>query len=203
LVRDGYDAISRAYRSDSGESNPASPETTATYIPWVEELRGHLRPGSRVLDLGCGAGVPATLALVDAGFEVTGIDISTVQIDRARKLVPEATFVCADMVEWNCAPNTFDAIVSLYALIHVPLEDQRDLIPRLARWLTPSGYLLAIVGFQRWTGVEDYLGAPMFWDHAATDTYLAWLGEAGLDPLWHRYVPEGASGHTLVLAQRH
>jgi 2-polyprenyl-3-methyl-5-hydroxy-6-metoxy-1,4-benzoquinol methylase len=203
LVRKGYDAISLAYRSDNGEANPASPESTATYISWVEELRGHLRPGSRVLDLGCGAGVPATQALVEGGFEVTGIDISTVQIDRARKLVPKATFVCADMVEWDCVPNSFHAIVSLYALIHVPLEDQRDLIPRLARWLTTGGRLLAIVGFQRWTGVEDYMGAPMFWDHADTDTYLAWLGQAGLELLWHRYVPEGASGHTLIMAERH
>jgi hypothetical protein len=46
------------------------------------------------------------------------------------------------------------------------------------------------------------MGAPMFWDHADTDTYLAWLAQAGLEPLWHRYVPEGASGHTLLLAQR-
>jgi len=61
---------------------------------------------------------------------------------------------------------------------------------------------LAIVGFQRWTGVEDYMGAPMFWDHADTDTYVAWLGQAGLPPVWHRFIPEGASGHTLVLAQR-
>jgi len=202
LVRAGYDAISHSYRSDGGESNPASLESTSTYIAWVDELRGHLRPGSRVLDLGCGAGVPATRALVDAGFDVTGVDISTVQIDRARTLVPEATFVCVDMVEWDCPPDSFDAVVSFYALIHVPLEDQRHLIPRLARWLTPGGYVLAIVGFQRWTGVEDYMGAPMFWDHADTDTYVAWMGQAGLRPVWHRFIPEGASGHTLVLAQR-
>jgi 2-polyprenyl-3-methyl-5-hydroxy-6-metoxy-1,4-benzoquinol methylase len=202
LVRAGYDAISHAYRSDRGDSNPASPESTATYLSWVEELRDHLQPGSRVLDLGCGAGVPATSALVAAGFEVTGIDISAVQIERARGLVPDAAFVCTDMVEWDCLPNSFDAIVSFYALIHVPLQDQQALIPRLASWVTTSGYLMAIVGAQRWTGVEDYMGAPMFWDHADTDTYLAWLAQAGLEPLWHRYVPEGASGHTLLLAQR-
>jgi len=107
------------------------------------------------------------------------------------------------MVEWDCLPTSLDAIVSLYALIHVPVEDHRDLIPRLSRWLTTSGYLVAIVGFQRWTGVEDYMGAPIFWDHADTDTYLAWLEHAGLEPPWHRFVPEGASGHTLILTQRH
>ncbi|MDQ6615012.1 MAG: class I SAM-dependent methyltransferase [Actinomycetota bacterium] len=156
-----------------------------------------------MLDLGCGAGVPAARLLVEAGFEVAGIDISEVQIERARSLVPGARFSCADMVTWEAMPASFDAVVSFYALIHVPLEDQRRLIPRLARWLRMGGYLLAIVGHERWTGVEDYMGAPMFWDHADTETYLAWMRAAGLAPLWHRYIPEGASGHTLALAQRH
>jgi hypothetical protein len=44
-------------------------------------------------------------------------------------------------------------------------------------------------------------GADMFWDHADTDTYLRWLTAAQLRPIWARYVPEGDSGHSLVLAQ--
>jgi len=202
LVRAGYDVISSVYRSDSGVSNSASPETTASYASWIDELAALLAPEARVLDLGCGAAVPASKALVAAGFEVTGLDISAVQIERARTLVPGARFVCADMVSWDCSPAKFDAIVSFYALIHVPLEDQRQLVPRMATWLAPGGYLLAIVGAERWTGVEDYMGAPMFWDHADADTYLGWLRDTRLQPLWHRYIPEGTSGHTLVLAQR-
>lgn len=42
----------------------------------------------------------------------------------------------------------------------------------------------------------------MFWDHADAATYLDWCEAEGLHPLWHRYIAEGASGHTLVLAQR-
>jgi len=41
----------------------------------------------------------------------------------------------------------------------------------------------------------------MFWDHADTQTYLTWLEQAGLLPQWHRFIPEGNSGHTLVLAR--
>jgi hypothetical protein len=105
------------------------------------------------------------------------------------------------MATWDSRPATFDAVMSLYALLHVPLNDQRELIPRLANSLAPGCYLLAIVGHEQWTGVEDYMGAPMFWDHADAGTYLAWLPAAGLAVLWHRYIPEGTSGHTLLLAQ--
>lgn len=202
LVRRGYDTVSCVYRTDLGESSADSSETTSTYAHWIEELSEHLTPDAQVLDIGCGAGVPADRLLVAAGFEVTGVDISPVQIDRARALVPDATFVCSDVVDFVLEPERFDAIISLYALIHIPLEDQRDLLPRILQALRPAGLFLAIVGHEQWTGVEDYLGAPMFWDHADEGTYLAWLHHDGFEVLWHRYVPEGDLGHTLVLARR-
>jgi SAM-dependent methyltransferase len=201
LVRRGYDLISRAYRDDDGRANTGTDEDTEQYVRWVDDLAQLLGPRARVLDLGCGAGVPATKLLAEKNFDVLGVDISAVQIERARQLVPGANFKQADMATWEHEPGPFDAVVSFYALIHVPIQDQRDLLPKIHRWLRPGGYLLAIVGFERWTGIEEYLGAPMFWDHADRETYLAWLAEAGLAPLWDRFVPEGSVGHTLVLAQ--
>jgi 2-polyprenyl-3-methyl-5-hydroxy-6-metoxy-1,4-benzoquinol methylase len=201
LVRRGYDTISQSYRQDNGRASTGESEGSADYETWVDELGALLRPGAKVLDLGCGAGIPATKLLADSGFAVVGVDFSQVQIERARTLVPNATFVCEDMVRWESDPSTFEAVVSFYALIHVPLEDQRPLFSRIAQWLRPNGYLLAIVGHGEWTGTEDYMGAPMFWDHADASTYLAWLTESGLIPQWHCFIPERDSGHTLVLAQ--
>jgi len=202
LVRRGYDVVSKVYRDDRGESDPASAETTSMYEGWIDELARQLAPGSRVLDIGCGAGVPADQLLVEAGFDVVGVDISEVQIDRARVLVPQAIFVCSDLVDFVLEPGSLDAVISLYALIHVPLEDQRTLFPRVFAALRPRGLLLVIVGHRRWSGVEDYLGAPMFWDHADERTYLRWLDDEGFEVLWHRFVPEGDVGHTLALARR-
>ena len=107
----------------------------------------------------------------------------------------------ADMTALHLKPGSLDAVVSFYALIHVPLADQQALFPRIRSWLRPGGYFLAIVGAQRWTGIESYLGADMFWDHADTATYLRWLQAAQLQPIWDRFVPEGSTGHSLVLAQ--
>jgi cyclopropane fatty-acyl-phospholipid synthase-like methyltransferase len=201
LVRRGYDAISLAYRSDDGQPASSSAEDVSRYAGWVEELASLLPSGAVVVDLGCGSGLPATRELTDRGLRVLGLDFSAVQLGRARRLVPAASFVQADMTELGLRQGSVDAVVSFYALIHVPLEDQRTLFPRIRSWLRDGGYLLAITGADRWTGTESYLGAEMFWDLADTATYLRWLTTAQLEPVWHRYIPEGDSGHTLVLAR--
>jgi len=201
LVRNGYDAISLAYRSDDGHAASSSAEDVSRYAGWVAELASLLPARAAVADLGCGAGVPATRELTDRGLQVLGVDFSAVQLARARRLVPAARLVQADIAELQLQPSSLDAVVSFYALIHVPLPDQQALFPRIRSWLRAGGYLLAITGATWWTGTGPYLGADMFWDHADTHTYLRWLREAALEPSWHRYVPEGGSGHSLILAR--
>jgi SAM-dependent methyltransferase len=201
LVRDGYDAISLAYRSNDGDAAASSAEDVSRYAGWVAELAGLLRPGGRVVDLGCGAGIPATRELASHGLQVLGVDFSAVQLRRAQRLVPAARFVQADMAALWLKPASADAVVAFYSLIHVPVADQQALFPRIRDWLCPGGYFLGIVGAGRWTGTAPHLGADMFWDHADTATYLRWLRAARLTPVWNRYIPEGSSGHSLVLAK--
>lgn len=201
LVRRGYDTISLAYRSDDGTGAASSAEDVSRYAGWTAELAGRLPPAARVVDLGCGAGIPATRDLAGYGLQVLGVDFSAVQLRRAHQLVSEARFVQADMTAFSLRPATVDAVVSFYALIHVPLADQQALFPRVREWIRPGGYFLAIVGAGRWTGTEEYLGTEMFWDHADIDTYRRWFAAAQLAPIWDRYVAEGDSGHSLILAQ--
>jgi SAM-dependent methyltransferase len=198
IVRRGYDRVSQAYRSDSGD------EARADYAHWLGELSERVSPGAAVLDLGCGNGVP-TARLLAADYAVTGVDISPVQIARAQRLVPEAQFLCADMTALDFLPGSFAAVVSLYAIIHVPLDEQPVLFPAIHRWLQPGGYLLATLGADMWTGTEeDWLGVAggtMYWSHADRETYERSLQEAGFSVIWTRFVPEGDGGHTLVLAR--
>ena len=96
-----------------------------------------------VLDLGCGNDVPASRMLPER-FNVTGVDISEAQISRARHLVPTGTFLRADIASIEFPPASFDAVVSFFALIHVPVQEQRLVLGRIrtlagARWLIPCG----------------------------------------------------------------
>jgi SAM-dependent methyltransferase len=197
LVRKGYDALSYLYRGD--DAGPGR------YAPWLASLQDRLPARAAVLDLGCGCGVPVAQTLAAAGHQVTGVDISEVQIGRARRLVPGATFIRADATAVAFPSASFDAIVCLYALIHMPLAAQPALIRRAASWLAPAGWLLATVGQEAWTGREDgWLGgtAPMWWSHADAATYARWLEQAGLEVIEQRFVPEDDGGHALFWACR-
>jgi SAM-dependent methyltransferase len=147
IVRRGYDALSYRYRGDTEE-----PEHYAT---WLAQLRERVPAGGAVLDLGCGCGVPLTRDLAASGYEVTGVDLSAVQIERARRLVPAARFLHADAAQVGFPPSSFDAVVSLYALIHMPLDEQPSLLDRIGRWL-PSGRV--VPGHDRPPRVDRYRG---------------------------------------------
>lgn len=199
IVRRGYDLVSRAYRADDADEG--------VYKDWLDELETRVAPGSAVLDLGCGCGVPVARRLAGR-YAVIGVDLSSVQIERARELVPRATFVCGDMAALQFPDGSFGAITCLFALFHLPLREQPALLMDIGRWLRPGGVLLATVasGHEAWTGVEnDWLGVAggdMWWSHTDTETYREWFADAGLQVELERFVPEGVGGHAFILARR-
>ncbi|HET9897530.1 MAG TPA: class I SAM-dependent methyltransferase [Streptosporangiaceae bacterium] len=196
LVRSGYNAISLDYRSDD---DPAR-----EYEPWLACLQERVPDRGQVLDIGCGCGIPVARQLAATGQRVTGVDISDVQVERARQLVPSAVFLRADATDMDFPPGSFDAVVCLYSLIHMPLDRQPLLLRSIARWLRPGGWLLAVTGQDAWTGTEDnWLGgtAPMWWSHADATTCRTWLTRAGLEVTSQQFVPEGDGGHALFWAQ--
>jgi 2-polyprenyl-3-methyl-5-hydroxy-6-metoxy-1,4-benzoquinol methylase len=197
VVRRGYDALSYRYRGDDEE-----PERYGT---WLAQLQERVPAGGAVLDLGCGCGVPLARDLAASGYAVTGVDLSAVQVGRARRLVPMATFLHADATEVEFPASSFDAVVSLYALIHLPLDEQPPLLARVGRWLRPGGWLLATTGHRAWTGTEDHwLGGdtPMWWSHADEATYRTWIGQAGLSVVAQEVVREGEGAHALFWVRR-
>ncbi len=199
IVAEGYDMVSCAYRSDQ------DPIAEAKYREWLEPIVEELAPGAPVLDLGCGCGIPASRLLAER-FAVTGVDISPVQIRRAQSLVPQANFLLDDMTAVSFPPGSFAAVVSLYAIIHVPLAEQPALIESVYRWLQESGLALMSVGNRAWTGTEenwlDAKGATMYWSHADAETYRRWFVAAGFQVLDESFVPEGTGGHQKFLLRR-
>jgi cyclopropane fatty-acyl-phospholipid synthase-like methyltransferase len=199
LVRKGYNLASMAHRDDKGRG-PF--KNTFSYQEWARDLGRRLKPGCKVLDLGCGNGLPMS-RLLSGRFEVLGVDLSEVQIRRASRLVPQATFRRADMVSLKLPKASLDGICCIYALIHVPRSQQQAVIAKAASWLKPGGVFLLIVGMHAGEGSEhDWLGvkgATMFWAQEDLKTYEQWFNGAGFKILRRRRIPEGKVAHQLYL----
>jgi ubiquinone/menaquinone biosynthesis C-methylase UbiE len=176
VVEQGYDAIADRYLELSA--------TDDLRMQQVSQLVERLPPGAQVLELGCGAGVPVAEALAERYF-LTGVDISRAQLERARVNVSGARFIQADMSEIGFASGTFDAVVALYSIIHVPRDEQARLLTRMREWIKPGGYLLINTGTVDDPGTveEDWLGAPMFFSSFDPATNKRLIDEAGFDLL--------------------
>jgi SAM-dependent methyltransferase len=200
LVARGYDQIALRYAAWRVEGNPA--------MRFVRELDGRLAAGADVLELGCGRGVPVGRELAKR-HRLTGVDISAAQIELARHHVPEASFIHADYTELDIAPRSFDAVVAILTLTHVPREEHADLLARIAAWLRDGGFLLCSLGVGDAPGAveDDWLGAPMFFSHYDADTNRQLLVDAGFELLIDEIVPmdeegRGEARFLWVLAQR-
>jgi len=162
VVRAGYDRIGAGYRDRSS--------TNKVRCDWVARLLDVIEPQSTVVDLGCGAGEPATRLIADA-HRVIAVDGSAAQLALARTAAPSALLLQADMTRFALRPGTVDAVASFYALGHIPSHLHAGLFRCVASWLRPGGVFLASSPDQAGDGTAaDWLGVPMF---------FGGIGEAG------------------------
>jgi SAM-dependent methyltransferase len=175
IVAQGYDQIAERYYQ---EASRAYSEERQQCLSFLAE---HLPAEAKVLELGCGVGLPIARILAQR-FQVTGIDISARHIALAQQHVPEATFLQADMTALSFPPASFDAVVAFYSIIHVPRDEQPGLFRDIAGWLKPGGLFVAVLGAADVAEdiQPDWLGAPMYWSHFDSPTNQRLVQEAGL-----------------------
>jgi tellurite methyltransferase len=98
----------------------------------------YIPAGGEVLDMGMGEGRNAVF-MAQKGFQVTGIDISSVAVKKANLLAKEFNVkiksVVASMNEYTIPEGSFDAILCFYYV-------DRSLISKMMKWLKPGGLLV-------------------------------------------------------------
>jgi cyclopropane fatty-acyl-phospholipid synthase-like methyltransferase len=103
---------------------------------WVYD---NIRPGSNVLDLGCGAGMLALLKR--KGVTLTGVDLSSECALAAHRNGYDATF-SAELTQLPFGDGTFDYVVSLDVFGHIVPEEKDAVIREIRRVLRTDGVSL-------------------------------------------------------------
>ena len=104
-----------------------------------------LRPGQRVLDIGCGWGGMALYLHRVAGVDVTGVTLSEEQLKVARRRAEEVgvgDHVRFELIDYRAVTGPFDRIVSVGMFEHVGLPHYRQFFDKVHSLLTPEGVAL-------------------------------------------------------------
>lgn len=189
-IRTAYDAIATVYAKERSVAG----DDTAILETFLESIH----PPARILDVGCGQGMPI-LDRISHDHHAVGVDLSGNQLAIASKRVPTADLVLGDMTALPFLPGSFDAIVALWSLIHIPTSDQPGVIDAFAKTLGPEGRVLVCEGMHPWEGTNpDWLesGVEMQWDIAGVNETQAHLEASGFSVVNRWEVPEDLDNET-------
>ena len=129
----GWEAFAEQYMRTRSRSIGA-----ATVGAWAAQLP----VGGAVLDLGCGFGEPNARALVEAGFEVFGVEASPTLAAACRTNVPGMTVACERVEDSAFFGRSFDGIVAIGLVFLLEPSTQRAVLGKAAAALREGGRLL-------------------------------------------------------------
>lgn len=166
---------------------------------WLDRFIAFLRPGARLLDLGCGSGEPIARYLLANEFEVVGVDYSRQMIRIAETLLPDAEWLVGDMRALPTA-GPFEGICGWDSFFHLSVEEQRAVLPELCELIRPGGVLLVTVGAAE-DEVTGYVGNdPVYHASLSPAEYEEILRGNGFNDITYAAQDHLCKGRSILLA---
>lgn len=135
----GYEANAKEFLAHRGN------RATSSKAIGVKEVRKWARTlprSSRVIDLGCGPGLPLTVVLVEERLQVFGVDAAPSLVAAFQHNLPETPILCESVLESSFFGRAFDAVLAIGLIFLLKADEQQCLIERFAEILEPGGHLL-------------------------------------------------------------
>ncbi len=168
---------------------------------WLERFAALLSHGASILDVGCGSGAPIASFLLEAGFEVTGIDSSPTMIEMCRTRRPDGDWLVADMRMLSLR-RSFQGIVAWDSFFHLTRDEQRRMFPLFLVHAAPNAPLLFTSGLDNGEAIGSYAGEPLYHASLSADEYRSLLHDNGFAVREHVVEDPHCGQHTVWLAQR-
>jgi cyclopropane fatty-acyl-phospholipid synthase-like methyltransferase len=163
-------------------------------MPDLEAFVRELAPGARVLDLGCGHGLPIAQFLTRRGFDLFALDSSPKMIAHFRATFADVPVQCARIQDSDFFNTSFDAIIAWGVLFHMVPADQAVALARIAAALNPGGRLLFTAQEAHIDGYSTMNGLRVPYISLGSAEYTRLLHEHGLTlrdahvDAWDNYV---------------
>jgi SAM-dependent methyltransferase len=132
----GYEHIAAEFLAGRGRAHNGIGSSTVR--AWARALP----PGSTVLDVGCGSGVPIAQVLRDEGLSVYAVEASPTLAAAFRRRFPHVPIVCEAAEDSTFFNRQFDAVIAWGLMFLLPADAQTALIERMAAALVTGGKLL-------------------------------------------------------------
>jgi SAM-dependent methyltransferase len=190
-----YDLIAEWY---------ASERVDPTGVPEVIALAQSIPRGGRVIDIGCGNGIPLTSALLSAGHRIVGLDSSSEMLARFRTNCPETPAVKGVVQSCPFADAVFDAAIAWGVMFYLNPDEAIKAIASVSRVLRAGAPYLFTSGDVEggYTAKEDTMNGVVFrYFSYSVDSYRRILGEHGFT-LIDVQADSGKNGGTYYLARR-
>ncbi len=192
-----YDHLDRFYRDIWGEhvhhgywrTGSESLDEAVRALADVVLERAEIRPGSRVLDVGCGYGETARIVARECGAHVTGLTISPAQQRHAQEATGAGgnpQFHVEDWLNNKRSSESFDTVLAIESTEHMPEKDR--VLAEMARVLRPGGRLVMVAWMaadHRASWQDRRLIAPICREGRLVGVgtpaeYVEWIASAGL-----------------------